>query len=281
MTTAFFTAPDGARLAYHDNIAGTPAKTPILCLSGLTRDMRDFDYVSRHLRDVRLIRMDYRGRGESEWTGADSYTVPTEGGDVLALLDHLGLDKVAILGSSRGGLVAMYLAATAKDRLAGICFNDVGPQLLAGGLAHIATYLGVAPTIETLAEAADRLPLNMAPLGFANVPPSRWADEAVRHYVQGDGRLELTYDPDLRVAFDRTMSQPAGDAWPLFDACADLPLALIHGAGSNLLGADGVAEMRRRRPDMIYAEVPDRGHIPFLDEPEALTAIARWREMMG
>ena len=106
----FFTAADGARLAYRDEGAGLP----VLCLAGLTRNMGDFDYLAPHLSGVRLIRMDYRGRGQSDRTGAATYTVPQEGKDALALLDHLGVDRAAILGTSRGGLIGMLLAAAKR-----------------------------------------------------------------------------------------------------------------------------------------------------------------------
>lgn len=97
--TQFFTAEDGARLAFADEGQGLP----VLCLAGLTRNMGDFDYLAPHLSGVRMIRMDYRGRGQSDHTGADTYTVPQEGRDALMLLDHLGIDKAAVLGTSRGG----------------------------------------------------------------------------------------------------------------------------------------------------------------------------------
>ncbi|SFD45638.1 hypothetical protein SAMN04515678_101159 [Roseivivax sediminis] len=75
-------------------------------------------------------------------------------------------------------------------------------------------------------------------------------------------------------------AQPAADLWPLFDAAAGLPLCAIRGANSNLLAPETFAEMQARRPDMIAAEVPGRGHIPFLDEPEALDALDRWLDML-
>ncbi len=75
-------------------------------------------------------------------------------------------------------------------------------------------------------------------------------------------------------------AQPAPDLWPFFDAMEGLPLALIHGENSDLLSPETVAEMRKRRPDMGYAKVPDRGHVPFLDEPESLATITEWLEKM-
>jgi pimeloyl-ACP methyl ester carboxylesterase len=275
MTLSFFTAADGARLAYRDEGAGLP----VLCLAGLTRDGRDFDFVAPHLPDVRLIRPDYRGRGASQWTGPATYTVAQEAQDVLALLDHLGIARAAILGTSRGGLIGMALAAAAKARLVGLCLNDVGPVIDPVGLERIIDYVGRNPAARTMDELVGRLPLAMP--GFAGVPETRWRAFAERLYAETANGLAIRYDPTLRDAFLAVFEGPPADLWPLFDACAGLPLALIRGANSDLLSADTAAEMRRRRPDMVFAEVPDRAHVPFLDEPAALAAIRAWLERIA
>ncbi len=112
-----FTTSDGLKLYYDEQGEGLP----ILCLSGLTRDSRDFDYVLPHLTGFRVIRLDYRGRGQSDWAeDHSSYTIPREAQDVLELLAHLSLDSVAVLGTSRGGLVAMGLAAGVPQVLRGV-----------------------------------------------------------------------------------------------------------------------------------------------------------------
>ena len=273
MTTKHrFTASDGASIAYVDQGEGLP----LLCLSGLTRNTSDFDYMLPHLpAGWRVIRMDYRGRGESDWTGAATYTVPREGKDAVELLDHLGIGRAAVLGTSRGGMIGMFLGATAKERVAGLCLNDVGPQLDWEGLGRIKDYVGRNPAARTIEEYAAVLPVGNP--GMDNVPESRWLEEAQRHAMpDGKGGLKINYDPALRESFLDAFKNGSPDLWPLFDACAGMPLALIRGANTDLLGAEATAEMRRRRPDMIFAEVPDRAHIPFLDEPEAVAALGEW-----
>ncbi|MES2666964.1 MAG: alpha/beta hydrolase [Pseudomonadota bacterium] len=264
---AFFTTSDGCRIAYDDQGQGLP----LLCLAGLTRTRADFDYLAPHLPPLRLIRMDYRGRGGSGWTGPATYTVPIEARDAVELLDHLGVAQAAILGTSRGGLIGMLLAAMARPRVLGLCLNDVGPVIERAGLERIFDYVGRNPAARSHAELADRMPRAMP--GFANVPPERWLAEAQKHYTATPDGLRITYDPALREAFLAAFDGPPVDLWPLFEACAGLPLALIRGANSDLLTVQTTAEMQRRRPDMIMASVPDRAHIPFLDEPESLTAI--------
>lgn len=264
-----FPAEDGAMLAYRDAGRGLP----LLCLPGLTRSMADFDYLAPHLPPLRLIRMDYRGRGASAWTGAASYTVAQEARDALALLDHLGVARAAILGTSRGGLIGMLLGATARDRVLGLCLNDVGPEIARDGLARIADYVGRHPAARTRAEYADLL--SRSP-GFVGVPMSRWLDEARRLSIETPAGLRIPYDPALREAFLAAFDQPPVDLWPLLDALQGLPLALIRGANSDLLTAETARKMRLRRPDMAFAEVPDRAHIPFLDEPQSLDLIRRF-----
>ncbi|MCU0801838.1 MAG: alpha/beta hydrolase [Rhodobacteraceae bacterium] len=262
-----FQAGDGTPLHYDDRGEGMP----LLCLSGLTRTMGDFQYLMPHLPPLRVIRMDYRGRGGSGWSGAASYTVAQEAADAVALLDHLGVQRAAVLGTSRGGLIGMVLGAVARGRLLGLCLNDVGPVLERAGLVRIQDYVGRNPVARTIEAYAAAMPRYNP--GFAGVPARRWQEEAELHAKVTDTGLAITYDPALRDSFLASMAAPAGDAWPLFDALAGLPIALIRGANSDLLSMETAMEMQRHRPDMIFANVPDRAHIPFLDEPESLQAI--------
>ena len=267
-----FTAPDGTRLHYDE--AGTGL--PVLALAGLTRNGSDFDHVAPHL-DCRLIRLDYRGRGRSDWADPATYTVPVEARDALALLDHLGLGQAAILGTSRGGLIGMMLAATARDRLLGLALNDIGPVIDPAGLEVIRGYVGKPPAQKTFEDAAAFRARHWTT--FRGVPMHRWLAEVKQHYDQTDEGLTLRYDPALATTLgDGKTGMP--DLWPVYDAAAGLPLAAIRGANSDLLSPETWAEMQRRRPDGIFAEVPDRGHVPFLDEPEALGTLRRWLEQM-
>lgn len=269
-----FTTSDGISLYYEDSEEGLP----ILCLAGLTRTTRDFDYVAPFLTGTRMIRLDYRGRGRSAWTDPSTYTLPVEGRDVMELLQHLGLSQVAILGTSRGGLNAMGIASVAPDALLGVALNDIGPELDASGMAMIMTYLGRNPAAKTHEDAAAALAHIMP--GFPDVPMSRWMEEARLHYRRSGDGLEITYDPKLREAVAAVQDAPMPDLWPFFDALPDCPLALIWGENSDLLKRPTVEEMQKRRPDMIMATVPNRGHIPFLDEPESVAALHKWVEAM-
>lgn len=265
-----FTAADGTKLFYDDTGTGLP----VLCLAGLTRNHRDFDHVLPYLQGCRVIRLDYRGRGASDWADPASYTIPQEAADTLALMDHLGLAQAAILGTSRGGLIAMGLAFGAKERLLGVALNDIGPEIAPEGLKMIERYLGRRPRARSFDEAVDLRASQL--VGFSNVPKTRWRHDLEANFIETPEGLDLRYDPALREAVLDGGAQPVPDLWPYFDALEGLPLALIRGANSNLLSPGTAARMCAKRPDMSFAEVPDRGHVPFLDEPLAVQALGEW-----
>ncbi|MBO9475350.1 alpha/beta hydrolase [Shimia sp. R10_1] len=268
-----FTSSDGLSIYYDDTGGDGPA---VLCLAGLTRNATDFDYAMPYLTDARVIRMDYRGRGQSDWAeDFSTYSLPREAQDALELLDHLGLEKTAILGTSRGGLIALTLMDMAPHRITGVCFNDIGPVIETSGLEIILVFIGRKPIWKTRAEAAEALAERLP--GFHNVPASRWVEEAAHHFVETDSGLAINYDPTLRnaVLAEFDPRGPASDMWPQYDKLAGLPLAVLRGENSDILSRETVEEMQARAP-ILAAEVTDRAHVPFLDEPESRAVLHQW-----
>ncbi|MFT6457096.1 alpha/beta fold hydrolase [Pseudophaeobacter arcticus] len=269
---SFFTTSDGLSLFYEET--GTPTGTPLICLAGLTRDSRDFRYFAPHAQQYRLITLDARGRGQSDPDpDFQNYNVPREARDVLELMDHLSLPKAALLGTSRGGMVAMMLAASAKSRLMAVILNDVGPVIPEDGIARIMMYVGRRPAAKTHAQAAETLAALMAP-AFGDVPAQRWREEVETFYDATDGGLQLRYDPRIRDALlTQAEAGPVPDLWPLFIALDGLPCGIIRGANSDVLSHETYLEMQRRLPQIQAVELANRGHVPFLDEPLSLSLI--------
>lgn len=272
-----YNASDDLSLYYIDEGNGLP----VICLPGLTRNGTDFNYAMPALAGCRVIRPDYRGRGQSDWSeDYSTYNIPREAQDVLELMDHLGLDKAAFLGTSRGGLISLTLTALARDRMLGVCFVDIGPVIETGGLDVILGFLGRNPTWSSYDEAVKVFGSRM--MGFDNVPESRWREEVEKHFVETDDGLRINYDPKLRdatrAAFDP--EAPAPDLWPFYEALAGLPIAAIRGANSDLMSRETLTEMQSRLPALIAATVPDRGHVPFLDEAESVTVIQTWLKQL-
>ena len=264
----YFKSSDGLNLAFRDEGEGLP----LLCLAGVTRNSKDFDYLAGSIDGCRLIRPDYRGRGYSDYDpNPINYSVQVEARDALELLDHLEIDSVTVIGTSRGGMIAMFIAATAKHRLIGVALNDIGPDIDQEGVGRICEYIGIDPCHRNMEEAAEEM--SRSSVGFSNVPDSRWRSEAENRLKATPDGPRLDYDSKLRDSFLDAVQGPLPDLWPFFKALDGLPTALIRGANSDLLSSETAAKMRKILPDMIFRDIPDRGHCPFLDEPESLSTI--------
>lgn len=269
---------DGVALYARDYAAfAGPARLPVVLLHGLTRNSADFGVVGPWIaaRSRRVLAADFRGRGRSAWDPNPlNYIPPTYAGDILALLDALGVGRALFVGTSLGGLVTMALAAMRPAVVAGAVLNDVGPSLSPVGLARIAGYAGKGSAVADWAGAAAYAKaINEA--AFPAYTDVQWDAFARRLFVEKDGRPTLAYDPDIsapiRAAGPNAL---APDITPLFVGLATgRPLLLTHGAISDLVDAPRVAAMRVLAPHMQVAEVAGVGHAPMLDEPEALAAL--------
>jgi pimeloyl-ACP methyl ester carboxylesterase len=278
--SSFIAAPDGLKLhlrAYGRRLA---PRLPVLCLAGLSRTAQDFDALARALAGdaaaPRLVlALDARGRGLSDYDpNPDNYTVAVELADVIAVLAATEAAPAVVIGTSRGGLVAMALAAAQPGALAGVVLNDIGPAIEPKGLLRIKGYVGKLPEPKSFTEGADIL-RRLASAQFPKLEAAGWLALARRSWREHDGRLVTTYDP----ALVRTLAAITPDAqlpamWPQFDALRHLPLLTIRGANSDILSAATVAAMAARHPGMEVLEVPDQGHAPLLDDADTIGRIA-------
>jgi len=274
----FATSADGLRLHARAIGPADAAALPVLCLPGLTRTAEDFDVIAQALASDpqtprRVVAIDYRGRGQSDFDpNPANYSVPVETTDVLAVTSAAGISRAIWLGTSRGGLIAMVIAATRPELAAGIILNDIGPELEMTGLMKIKGYLGPPVTPQTWSEAADGLQRLFGSV-FPALALDDWMAWARRAFRQdANGKLVRTYDPALARTFDGIdPATPPAPLWELFDAMAKVPLLSIRGELSDLLSRDCVKEMKRRRPDMGTCDVPLEGHAPLLaDAPTTL-----------
>lgn len=249
-------------------------RAPLLCLPGLTRNGRDFTAVAaRYAPDRFVARLDLRGRGGSSIADPATYTPGVYATDVVAVLDALGIDRAVLLGTSLGGTVSMLVAATAPERVAGVVLNDVGPKLEPEGIRRIRSYAGRLPSCATWEEAAAQIRTLAGPVAPL-VPDEAWERMVREQYREfAPGVIRPDHDPAIAQGLGDADPEDLPTTWPLFEALAGVPTLLLRGELSDLLGADTVAEMRRRKPDLVVVTVPERGHCPLLDEPVSLAAL--------
>jgi len=271
---------DGLALYARDYPALLPETgLPVICLHGLTRNSRDFEIVAPRIAALgrRVVAMDMRGRGKSANDPDPAHYVPAVyAQDVLKVMDALSIARAVFLGTSMGGLVTMVLATMAPDRIAASILNDVGPKLNPVGLSRIATYVGRTQPVHSWQAAAEAV---RSILGSAY--PERLDDEqfwlafARRTFREREDALfETDYDPHIALAFaDYNEDDPPPDLSPLFTALATKPMLSVRGEISDLFGEDVVEKMRALKPDLETVTIPNVGHAPMLDEPEAWDAV--------
>lgn len=279
MREDFFATADGVRIHYRDyEPAGAPSGASVVCLHGLTRNERDFEELAPRIAALgrRVVVPTMRGRGRSDPDPQPArYNPFVYVADTLGLMDRLGVDRATFVGTSMGGLMTMVTAAQAPQRLAGAVLNDVGPEIDPAGLARIRTYAGVPKTATSWAGAAALIREINGPAFPREADPAFWDTFARRTFREaGPGRIELDYDPGIAgmMSPDESAAPPA-DLWPLFDALIPIPTLVVRGAITDVLMASTLEEMRRRKPDLKVASVPDVGHAPFLTEPAAWDAL--------
>lgn len=276
-----FQSTDGLELFARDyRPAGAGAALPLVCLPGLTRNSADFNALAARLsshtaRPRRVLALDFRGRGlsahDSDWT---HYAPPVEMEDVCALLDEAGLQRCHILGTSRGGIVGMMLAALDPGRIASLVLNDLGPVLELDGLKRICAY-AVDPVAPPSWQAAEDVLRQRNGAAFSALDAIDWARFARQIFLDAAGKPALAYDPALgKTLTALDLDNPLGTLWPLFDALSSLPVMGIRGENSDLLAPETFAEMQRRRPDMVALSVAGQGHAPLLWDAPTTDAIA-------
>lgn len=278
--STFVSAPDGLRLHVRSYGPRSATSLPVVCLPGLARTAEDFDVLARALASEaaaprRVLALDYRGRGLSEYDSDPShYDFHVELADLMAVLIALDAVPAIFIGTSRGGILTMLLASARPTAIAGAILNDIGPVIEPKGLMRIKGYIGKLPQPRTFEEAAEIL-RRLFDAQFTKLTHADWLAAARRTFKEDNGRLVPTYDVKLAktlegVDFDR----PLPPLWNQFDALAHVPVMVIRGTNSDLLMPATVEAMQARHPGLEAVEVPDQGHAPLLREDDVIARIA-------
>jgi pimeloyl-ACP methyl ester carboxylesterase len=269
----FYQSDDGLRL-YARDYPGPKRDSPvILCLPGLTRNSKDFAALAEDLQTkYRVICPDQRGRGHSARDAdAGHYRPDRYVQDMRSLLDVLGIDRMVVIGTSLGGLMAMIMMATDAGRIRAAVLNDVGPEVDPRGLARIAGYVGkTAPARDW--DTATEQTAHTNGVAFPDYQVEDWQAMARDVYVQDGATPVLNYDPAIAIGVSNGTAAP--NLWPLFEMAGAKPLLVIRGEISDILSVETLAEMTRRLPHIVVQNVAGRGHAPTLNEPEARAAIS-------
>jgi len=258
--------------------AGGVPRCPVLCIHGLTRNSGDFEDVAPWIASLgrRVLVVDVRGRGRSERDADPArYHPAVYAGDMLKLLDDLGIARAVFIGTSMGGIITMGVAGKRLRAIAAAVLNDVGPVISMVGLERIKGYVGKGKPVVTWDDAAAYIK-SVNEAAFPRNTMEDWHRWARRTFREVNGRIELNYDPQIAASIASAKLRPTSMmAKMLYRRLArNRPTLLIRGALSDLVGPEEARYMREAAPALRYAEVPGVGHAPMLTEPEARAALS-------
>jgi len=265
------------RMAYTE--WGDPGNPRVLiCVHGLTRCSRDFDFLAQALADeYRVVCPDVVGRGCSDWLKVKSlYGMPQYVADMVTLIARLDVEEVHWLGTSMGGLIGMGLAVQENTPITRLVLNDVGPVVTAASLKRIGEYVGRDPRFNTIEEAEQFVRAVSATFGeFSDAQWRHLTEHVVRSAA--DGKIEFRYDPGIAEPFRQAMGDGGKDIelWPFYDAIRCRTL-VVRGALSDLLLPATVAQMAQRGPRASCVEIANVGHAPMFMEPAQVEVVRRF-----
>jgi pimeloyl-ACP methyl ester carboxylesterase len=262
------------RIAYNE-WGQASARPAVICVHGLTRNGRDFDYLARAFEDDgrKVFCPDVVGRGKSDWLANPAdYNYAQYLADMTALIARTGAECVDWVGTSMGGLIGMLLAAEANTPIRRLVINDIGPFSPLVALRRVGAYVGQSPVFDDLEGVEKYMREIYGPFGDLS-------DENWRHLARYGARttpnnkLSLTWDPAIAQPF--LAAEQDVDLWSSYDRIR-CPVLLLHGLDSDVLPTPIAHEMTKRGPRAKLVEFPKIGHAPALMDPAQIAIIAEF-----
>lgn len=267
--------PGGFHNIVYSEFAGDPAKT-VLCMHGLSRNGRDFDWLARDLamRGYRVICPDMPGRGRSgPFANPAWYNYPQYIADIVALLAQLNIDRVDWVGTSMGGILGMMIAAQDGHPIRRMVVNDIGPFIPADALQRIKSYVSMNPSYRDWDSYMVAFRQRFSTFGLKT--EEEWAYMArISAEQEINGKFRLNYDPNIAFGLESSGHVGDVDLWPLW-AVVNVPLLLLRGADSDVLSAQTLDRMMvgKTARAVTFAAC---GHAPALMNTEQIGVIADW-----
>jgi pimeloyl-ACP methyl ester carboxylesterase len=248
----------------------------VICVHGLTRTCRDFDYLALALAgDFRVVCPDIAGRGRSDWLANKAdYSYPQYCADMAVLIARVTAGgrprRIHWVGTSMGGIIGMLLASRPGTPIGRLVVNDVGALIPKAAQERIAGYVGKDPRFAAFEELEAFVRAISAPFGpLTNEQWRHLTEHAARRHE--DGSWGFAYDPGIGLAFRQRPPQDV-DLWEHWDAIM-CPTLLLRGALSDLLPRDTAVEMTRRGPKPRLVEFEGIGHAPMLMAEEQIRVV--------
>ena len=245
--------------------AGPPAAPPICFLHGGAAHAHWFDKVMPAFADrFHVVSLDQRGHGASAWAAPPAYATQDFGSDLLALMDHFGWARMALVGHSMGGHNSMAFAAWHPERVSALVVVDSRPLLPPDRIDRMRERGQRPPRLHPSEEEAVR--------SFRLLPKETTADPALLQHLARAGLIRT--DGGYRYRFDPACyanRQPV-DCWPLVPRIT-APALIVRGELSPILPVDMATRLGAAIPRAEVAEIKGAYHHLTLDAPDAFADV--------
>ena len=245
------------RQRFHYLEWGNPGAPTVVLLHGGHQSAHSWDLVSLHLAaNYRVLALDQRGHGDSEWARDVDYTNDAMSLDAEAFLDAMGLEKPVLAGHSMGGRNSLLLTRRDPSRLKALVVVDVGPELSDRGRAAIAGFVQENQEFENLEHFVENV------RKYDPYRSREHIERTVKYNMlqRADGKFVSKCDSNPR-RLGVVRGQGPLENITLDDAKAfDLPVLLIRGERSNILAPDAAERFRDALPRGTLVTVPNCGH---------------------
>ena len=261
----------GLRFYYRDWASRRPNAPDLLLLHGYTGHARSWDAFAEAMTDrYRVLALDQRGHGQTEWAKPDAYHTREMVADVEAFVAALGLMNFALLGLSMGGLVSIGYAGKRPAALGKLVIVDIAPEIDVEGLKRIQAGVVRDDVFASREEAFLQARADNP------VPPAEHQRYRVEYSLmrREDGRYTYRYDRALRDPKNPREGIPAEEGWRLA-ANIDVPTLLVRGALSDILSPPVAAKMANAIPNCRLVEIAGSGHPVPLDKPDEFLETVR------
>lgn len=236
--------------------------SPLLLLHGLQdcAHMWDF-FAERMVPHFRVIGLDHRGHGDSQWTADGLYRLDDYVGEAQDVIDALDLQAPVVMGHSAGSKNAFIYAASPGAKLSKLVITDMDPDASAnnpGSRGMFVRYNSESDEWDNLDAVVERLRLREPKAPEATL---RHHAEVLTNPLPG-GRRVWKRDRNVVNNYKRP------DAWAYLPKVR-VPTLIVRGGESDLLTHDVAVRMQSLIPDCRLVELPTGGHWGHEEEPEA------------
>lgn len=268
--------PQGFHKVAYTEWGAAEGKPTLVCVHGMTRNSRDFDYLAAAMEDrYRVVSMDAVGRGKSDWLADHAgYGFAQYLPDAAALLARLDVEEVDWVGTSMGGLIGMMLAARPNSPIRRLVLNDIGPFIPKSFLGRIRSYVGADPHFADIGELEAHIRKIHA--SFGPLSDEEWRHLAAHNArkLEGGG-LGLAYDPDISKASFNPDGPEDVEMWSIWEQ-VKCPVLVLRGAESDLLLPETVERMKSSGPGCEAVDIPGCGHAPSLMPADQIAIVRDW-----